>query len=92
VSFNMAGSITSPRGYTRVVWDVVNDVGSDREPLLQISIDNYDDVTGLFFVFRCTAKLRAKGRCGVVGSSSSTAVVHSASYPPGRGNRVAAYQ
>jgi len=39
-----------------------------------------------------SSKLRSLAKCSLDDSSSSTAVVHSASYPPGRANRVAAYQ
>jgi len=32
----MAVSITSPRSYTRIISNVLNDVGSDRKPLVQL--------------------------------------------------------
>jgi len=63
VSFNMARSITSPRSYTRIVSNVLNDVGSDRKPPVQMqknmftmtSLEDYEQES-LFFVLWCTAK------------------------------------
>jgi len=53
----MASLITSPVYYTKIVSKILNNVGSERiKPLVQIPKHVYDDVTGLFFVYRCTAK------------------------------------